>query len=241
MRMGEAFHRAIQRAEVGIPPELILAQLQDPLDSWFTSYLKFRPQDLPDQVTEVESVLSTPLQLDTDGSTFRLAAKYDLLAVEPGKRAIIMDWKTSRRRPEAHQMRQRLQSQIYPYLVVEASSALPWGPLKPEQVEMRYWFTAAPDEPIRLQYDTAQHKAVHQLLQRLIAQIVAGEGEADFAKLPDTEANRARFCAYCTYRSRCDRGIYPGDVDKVDDVVDLIQMPEADLEINLDDLPELAF
>ncbi len=32
MRLGEAFHRAVQRAEVGIPAELIAAQLEDPLD-----------------------------------------------------------------------------------------------------------------------------------------------------------------------------------------------------------------
>jgi hypothetical protein len=241
MRLGEAFHRAIQRAEVGIPSELIAAQLEDPLDSWFASYLQYRPRDLPTEVIEVESVLTTPLQVGTGGPIFRLAAKYDLLAIEPGQRAIIMDWKTSRRRPEAYNVRQRLQSQVYPYLLVEASASLPWGPLAPEQVAMRYWFTAAPDEPITLRYDAAQHATNHNLLQRLVAQIVAGESELDFPMLPDTEANRARHCAYCTYRSRCDRGIHAGGLEEVGDVEELILDPVVDLEINLADLPELAF
>jgi hypothetical protein len=98
MRLGEAFHRAVQRAEVGIPPDLIAAQLQDPLDSWFASYLEHRPRDLPAAVAEIESVLTTPFQVGSDGPTLRLAAKYDLLAIEPGQRAIIIDWKTTRRR-----------------------------------------------------------------------------------------------------------------------------------------------
>jgi CRISPR/Cas system-associated exonuclease Cas4 (RecB family) len=241
MRLGEAFHRAVQRAEIGIPPELIAAQLEDPLDSWFANYLQYRPRELPTEIATVESVLTTPFQIGVDGPIFRLAAKFDLLTIEAGKRAVIVDWKTSRRRPEAHTVRQRLQSQVYPYLVVEASAALPWGPLAPEQVEMRYWFTAAPDEPINLRYDASQHAATHQLLERLIAQIAAGEGEADFPKVPDTDANRARLCNYCAYRSRCDRGILAGDLDDVNDVEELLHDPVADLEINLDDLPELAF
>ena len=241
MRLGESFHRAVQRAEVGIPTDLIAAQLEDPLDLWFASYQQYRPRDLPTGVVEVESVLTTPFQVGNDGPTFRLAAKYDLLAIEPGKRAVIIDWKTTRRRTEPHTLRQRLQSQVYPYLVVEASAALPWGPLAPEQVEMRYWFTVAPDEPVTLRYDASQHAANHQLIERLITQILAGESEADFPKVPDTDANRNRFCAYCTYRSRCDRGILPGDLDAVADAEEMINDPDINLEINLDDVPEIAF
>jgi hypothetical protein len=244
MRLGEAFHRAIQRAEVGIPAELVAAQLDDPLDTWFASYQQHRPRDLPTALVEAEHVLTTPFQvgqLGKDGPTFRLAAKYDLLAIEPGQRAVIIDWKTTRRRTEPHQLRQRLQSQVYPYLVVEASAALPWGPLAPEQVEMRYWFTVAPDEPVVLRYDSAQHATNHQLLLRLVSQILAGEREADFPKLPDTEANRARHCAYCAYRSRCDRGIYAGDLDAINDAEDGMFDPDVNLNISLDDVPEIAF
>lgn len=241
MRLGDAFHRAVQRAEEGIPPELIAAQLSDPLDTWFGSYLEHRPRDLPTAVVEVEHVLTIPLRLGDEGPLFALTAKFDLLAVAPGERAIILDWKTSRNRTEPDQLRRRMQSQVYPYLVVEASARLPWGPLAPDQVEMRYWFTAAPDDPVTLRYSAAQHTANHQLLQRLLAQIVAGETETDFPKVPDTEANRARFCAYCAYRSRCDRGVLAGDLDQVSDAEYIVHDPDPQFEISLDEVPEIAF
>ncbi|MCC6458490.1 MAG: PD-(D/E)XK nuclease family protein [Caldilineaceae bacterium] len=241
IRLGDAFHRAVQRAETGIPAELIAAQLEDPLDAWFASYLQYRPKDIPTPVTGIESVLAIPFQVGNEGPIVRLMAKFDLLGVEPGSRAIIIDWKTTRKRTEPHYLRQRLQSQVYPYLLVEASASLPWGPIAPEQVEMRYWFTAAPDEPVRLRYDAAQHAANHQLLQRLVAQIVAGENEADFPKTPDTEANRARLCNYCAYRSRCDRGIHAGNLDDIADVDEVMRDSEIALEINLADVPEISF
>ena len=106
---------------------------------------------------------------------------------------------------------------------------------------MRYWFTAAPDEPTRLPYDAAQHAANHQLLQRIIGQILASRDIEDFPLVPDTDANRARLCAYCAYRSRCDRGIVPGNLDDLADLDDLIHDPTGDLEFSLEDIPELAF
>lgn len=239
MRLGEAFHRAIQRAEAGIPPELVAMQLEDPLDTWFAAYQQHRPRDLPESTRIIESVLTMPLQVGTDGPVYRMMAKFDLLAIEPGERAVIIDWKTSRRRTEAHFLRQKLQSQVYPYLVVEVSKTQAWGPLTPEQVEMRYWFTAAPDEPVVLRYNTQQHAANHQLFQRLLSQIVAGQSEDDFPKAPDTEAIRSRLCAYCPYRSRCDRGVTPGDLAQVNDLEEIIY--DLALEVNLEDVTEIAF
>lgn len=241
MRLGDFFHRAVQRAEIGIDPAIIAAQLEDPLDLWFTSYLRHRPTDLPTSVVEVESVLTTPFQASEGAPVFRLAAKYDLLAIEPGERAVIVDWKTTRHRTDPMRLRRRLQSQVYPYLVVEASKRLPWGPLTPEQVEMRYWFTAEPDNPVTLRYDTQQHEANHQYLHRLVGQILSSQSEADFPKIPDTDANRNRVCAYCTYRSRCDRGIFAGFIEESADVEEMFLEPETELEISLDDVQELAF
>jgi hypothetical protein len=241
MRLGDSFHRALQRAESGIEPELIAAQLEDPLDSWFASYRQHRPRDLPTSEVKVESVLTTSLQVGVAETNVRLSAKFDLLAIEPGQRAVIIDWKTTRRRTEPHYLRQRLQSQVYPFVVVEASANLPWGPLLPEQVEMRYWFTVAPDEPITLRYNAALHETNRNLLQRLIAQILAGEDEADYPPVADTEANRARLCAYCAYRSRCDRGIQAGDLDNLVDSDEMTLEADPDIEITLDDIPELAF
>jgi RecB family exonuclease len=241
MRLGEAFHRAIQRTEIGIAAEQVQAQLEAPLDAWYADYLTYRPTYLPKAVVEVEAPLSIPLTIGDGGPTVALAGKFDLLAIEPQQRAVIIDWKTTRKRTSPTTLRQRLQSQVYPYLLVEASRNLPWGPLLPSQVEMHYWFTAAPDQPVQFVYDATQHAANGQLLQRLIAQILAGRTIEDFPLVPDTDANRARLCAYCAYRSRCDRGIVAGNVDDLDDLDDLLYDPTDALDFTLEDLPELAF
>ena len=98
MRLGEAFHRAIQRTESGIPAELVKAQLEPPLDVWFADYETYRPADLPREWVESEAVLALPLTIGDAGPKVALAGKFDLLAIEPHRRGIIVDWKTNRKR-----------------------------------------------------------------------------------------------------------------------------------------------
>lgn len=246
MRMGAAFHRLVQRAEIGMDPTLIATDLEDPLDLWFTAYCEARPTDLPTTLVEAEHTLSMRLSAEEipNAPTYRLAALYDLLAVEPGERAVIVDWKTSRRRPEPTHLRQRLQTRIYPYLLVEAARDLPWGPLRPDQVEMRYWFTAAPHQPTVFRYDAAQHAENEAYVRRLIHEVATARSDEDFPRVPDTEANRRRFCRFCVYRSRCDRGDAAGDLDEQDGLIDYDVLdaatPDA-LDFTLDDVQELAF
>ncbi|WP_298982240.1 PD-(D/E)XK nuclease family protein [Caldilinea sp.] len=255
LRLGERFHRLIQRTEIGIDPTVVAAGLEPPLSTWFDAYLRHRPADLPQAFIEIERVLSATLAVQDEAPadvaapraeaqplSWRLAAKYDLIAAEPGGRVIIVDWKTAKRRPDPAALRLRWQSIVYPFVLVEASVALPWGPVRPEQVEMRYWFTAAPAQPIVLRYDAAQHEANRRRLERTLAQILAGRAEADFPKVADTPINRKRFCAFCVYRSRCNRGEKAGDLEELDDpetffAVDL----DKALEFTLADVEELAF
>jgi hypothetical protein len=244
MRLGSRFHRLVERAEIGIDPETMLAGLESPLSGWFDAYLHHRPDSLPDDNAEVERVLSIPFV--SPKGRFRLAAKYDLIACGDPKtddnRVTIVDWKTSGRRADPGNLRQRLQSIVYPYVLVEASRNLAWGPIAPEQVEMIYWFTAAPGQPIVFRYDQAQHDANHLRLQQILNAILDGQTEPDFPKVPDVEANRKRFCNYCVYRSRCNRGSAPGELDEVADAEALfIADLEIELEFSLDDIPELAF
>lgn len=260
MRLGSAFHRLVQRAEVGLETELLADGLESPLAGWFAAYLRHRPSDLPTEFVEIEHVLSIPfpqpatqdpaqppLRQSADAGTprrtqYRLAAKYDLIAAESNGRVVIVDWKTTRRRTDAATLRQRLQTIVYPYVLVEASANLPWGPLQPEQVEMRYWFTAAPEQPVVLRYDRAQHEAAHARLHHLLDEILAGASAADFPKVADTVINRKRFCNFCIYRSRCNRGVTAGDLNEVADVEELFTVDySAALEFTLDDVPELAF
>jgi len=251
MRLGSTFHLLVQRAEIGIDPDQLAAELSDPLDGWFNAYLRSRPADLPTEFVEIEHVLSIPFTTPAasppgegkrDGASYRLAAKYDLIAGEKDGRVIIIDWKTTRRRTEPGILHRRLQTMVYPYVLVEASKGLPWGPIAPEQVEMRYWFTVAPNQPVIFRYDSAQHAANHEQLQQLLAEILAGEREADFPKVPDTELNRQRYCSYCIYRSRCNRGIAAGDLEALSDTDDFFAVDvESALEFTLAEVDELAF
>ncbi len=175
-------------------------------------------------------------------SAFRLAAKFDLIAAESDGRVVIVDWKTAQRRSDPAVLRQRWQTIVYPYVLVEASTGLSWGPVRPEQVEMRYWFTAAPAQPVVFRYDAAQHDANRRRLARLLTEIAAGKTETDFPKVADTTANRRRFCAFCVYRSRCNRGDAAGDMEEIDDAESFfaVDMARA-LEFTLADVEELAF
>ncbi len=257
MRLGSTFHLLVQRAQIGLDPELLGAGLEPPLDDWFNAYLRHRPADLPNDFFEVERILSMPFGTAANSSqprngsgngvssgnpVYRLAAKYDLIAADKAGRVVIIDWKTARKRTDPSNLRQRLQTIVYPYVLVEASAKLPWGPVQPEQVEMRYWFTAAPGQPVVFRYDRAQHEANHARLHHMLEGILAGQREADFPTVSDTEINRKRFCGFCVYRSRCNRGVVAGNLDEVADAEDFFSV-DADtaLEFTLDDVTELAF
>ena len=95
MRRGQRFHRLVERTEIGLDPDKVAAQIDpadDPdLSAQFAAWLEHRPRDLPPQVREVEVLLSTALPMPTGGEAnfVRLAAQYDLIAAEPGGRAVI--------------------------------------------------------------------------------------------------------------------------------------------------------
>ncbi len=242
LRRGAQFHKLVERAEAGMSKELLSQGLDYPLDEWFESYLRHRPADLPTGNVEVERVLSVPLAVEAGRS--RLAARYDLIAVvgdDENRRVVILDWKTNQRATRRSLLQQRMQTLVYPFVLVEASAGLPWGPVAPEQVEMRYWFTASPAEPVSFHYSSDLHAANRARLNDILNDILRRERQADFHKVADTDENRRRLCSYCIYRSRCDRGIVAGSLEEFDEA----EFPDADLEdaldFTLEEVQELAF
>jgi CRISPR/Cas system-associated exonuclease Cas4 (RecB family) len=206
LRQGTAFHRLIHQHMLGISPEQLSSMVADEdLRRWWRNYMESRLIDLP-APGYPEILLSAPV------SGYRLVAKYDLVAVDAGRRAIIVDWKTSRKRSQWKWLAERLQTRVYPYLLVQAGSHLNAGQsLQPEQVEMVYWFANFPLAPERFTYDAAQYKADEAYLISLIEEI-DGLGDRDF---PLTTQERR--CRYCRYRSLCQRGIRAGLLDEVEE------------------------
>jgi CRISPR/Cas system-associated exonuclease Cas4 (RecB family) len=195
LQQGAAFHRLVHQHELGIPAaQLAAAAVDVDLLRWWRNYLESGPADLPPQRSP-EIVLSAPV------GGYRLLARYDVVAVDPGRRAVIVDWKTSRRRTARHVLQARLQTRVYPFLLVEAGAQLNDSrPLAPEQVEMVYWFADYPADPERFIYNGDRHADDEATLTGLIEEI-AGLDDESFPLTADES-----HCRYCRYRSLCRRG-----------------------------------
>ncbi len=208
-RLGTHFHRMVQRALRDLP--VAAGAVRGEAGRWFAEWRAAWDEaqsGLP-LLREIECTLSTPLPLGDGRGSVRLLARYDLLAVEPGRRAVIIDWKSSGSLPPLDRLYARVQSRLYPFILVEAGPALPWGPLLPEQVEMRYWFAAAPREPVILRYNDEQHAAQRQWLRTLLDDILSRQSEEEFPPAPGDTTTRHALCAHCIYRSRCGRDGIP--------------------------------
>lgn len=246
---GEAFHLMAQQDQIGVEPSLPTPPAPLPtreggdispplagegsgerLAAWWRNYREAGPEGLP-AVRHAEASLSAPL------GAYRLLAQYDLIAVEPGARAVIVDWKTSQRRPEARWLAARMQTRVYRYLLVRAGAALNEGrPFAPAQVEMVYWFANFPDQPERLRYDAARYQADEVYFNTLIAQIERAEGEDAFPLTGDE-----RRCRFCSYRSLCNRGVEAGEMDEAVDVEALGLTAEVSAAFDYEQAAEIAF
>lgn len=219
LQQGAAFHRLVHQHVLGLSPQRLSSMvLDEPLSRWRHNYLNSAPADLAES-RYPEVVLSAPL------SGHRLVAKYDLIAVDSGQRVAILDWKTSRKRPQRKWLAERLQTRVYPYLLVRAGSHLNEGrPFRPEQVKMVYWFANFPEDPEGFPYDAAQYEVDSDYLASLIEEIKS-LGDDNFALTA-----QKRRCRYCPYRSLCRRGTRAGAFDEAEDE----QGRDNDFEIALD-------
>jgi CRISPR/Cas system-associated exonuclease Cas4 (RecB family) len=225
LEQGVEFHLLVQRHLQGIPPDQLTPHKR-PLAEWWEAYLKSPPPNLPQGVQLPENQLSTPV------GASRLMAKLDLLVVEPGRRVVIVDWKTSRSRPERAHLAQRLQTRVYPYVVAEAGAHLFGGPLEPEQISLVYWFAQAPASPEVFEYSPAQHEDNRAYLTMLVQDIL--DRREDVWKLTDDESH----CRFCIYRSLCNRGVQAGLLDEGS----LASLDDAfDFDIDLENVDEIAF
>jgi len=210
MQQGMAFHRLAHQHALGIPEEPLSRTVTDiDLRRWWHNYLTRGPENLPSS-RHPEIVLSAPLgDYRGDSLRYRLVAKFDLIAVDVGQRAVIVDWKTSRKRSRRKWLAGRLQTKVYPYMLVRAGAHLNGEqPLAPEQVEMVYWFAEYPDEPAHFPYDTAQYEDDEAYLTSLVEQI---------ANPPYPRTTDERRCRYCRYRSLCQRGVRAGPFDEMEE------------------------
>jgi hypothetical protein len=239
--LGRRFHRLIQQHVEGLSAETLTESIGEPeLARWWQSYLaslNTTLHDLPAQ-RRAEAALSIPIaasslrgapsatkqslgqSAETASQTtlavtggYRLTAHFDLIASDDD-RAVIVDWKTEHRQPTRDQLLQRVQTRVYRYVLANAQQR------PPGTVSMIYWFAHAerPAQPIALPYDAAQHAADYRFLIDLIGEIEQRAAQAgEWDKTPNE-----RKCAYCIYRSLCDRGVHAGISDPDEEDFDLV-------------------
>jgi hypothetical protein len=236
MQRGRRFHRLVQQHQAGIDPARIEASIDegdDPLAAsdlldWWRGYLDHPIPDLPAQRL-TEYGLSIPF------AGRRLTATFDLLAIEPGVRFVIVDWKTGANPPRRAWLADRLQTRVYPYVLVEGGAGLNGAvPILPEQVSLVYWSVSAPESPQVFEYSAALHAAAGDELAALAGDL-AGRMAGEFPLTDDLKK-----CRYCIYRSLCDRGREPGAVDEYAG----LETPgpdDVDPDLDLDQVGEIEF
>ncbi|MBN1921943.1 MAG: PD-(D/E)XK nuclease family protein [Anaerolineae bacterium] len=227
---GQAFHRLVQQQLLGIP-ETRLTPVDDDLRRWWQAYLETRPADIEGR-RYIEIALAATI------ADQRLVAQYDLVVITP-QSAQIFDWKTSTHpeKPETtRRLFERMQTRVYRYLLVRAGADLNDGQsIAPEQVTMTYWFAETPEEPVHFAYNADQFAADERVLTSLITEIQMQELNS-----PWELTTQERTCAFCPYRSLCERGVEAGETQAGDEVEIELSTPGI-LDLDLDQIAEIPF
>ena len=240
--LGSTFHYLIRQHQTGLSIEQLSSIIdhsppseRELLSQWWESYLAAlrTPGELypilhSDAICTPEITLSAPL------GNYRLVAKYDLLVFDPGGQAVIIDWKTNQSRPPRRSLMEKLQTKVYPYLLVRAGMGVAGGrQIHPSQVEMLYWFANYPDQTERFLYSDEQFQADERYIYNLIDQI----RQAPNIDYPLTHDERR--CHFCVYRSLCERGIQAGQLDERLSA-DLTAV-ELDFDFDLEQIDEIEY
>ena len=221
---GQQFHRMVQQYLLGLPADKLARMASsEGLARWWENFTSNAPSfisGLDAHHIHPEITLSAPI------GQHRLLAKYDLITVKDG-RATIFDWKTYQKRPTDQNMAQRLQSRVYPALLATAGAHLNGGqPFAPDGLEMIYWYADFPPEAYKISYSTSRFKKDWGYLSKLIGEISAKQS------FPLTDDEKK--CAYCPYRSYCERGIAAGDGEALENEI-------GQLDIVLEQIQEIEF
>ena len=248
LKQGAAFHRLLQQHLLGVQVECLdQMEMDSELRQWWQNYLHAQPdpqgglpEGLAAELNGPGKLCLTEISLSVPLCNYRLVGKFDALVLsrsEAGASIKIFEWKTSHKRDSAKKLAERLQTRVYPYLLVRASECFTEGlGLHPEQVEMIYWFAGFPGRAQRYTYDQDSYRLDSLYLEGLVAEIET-RLESDFPLAPGSKT-----CRWCTYRSLCERGVRAGTLD--DDEADIeagLAGEEAETGFNFEQIGEISF
>jgi hypothetical protein len=211
-------HQYHLQGEASLDPARLTETIADAeLLDWWQTFLTRPPPRLPQAVRRPEVVLTAHL------AGHQLLAKVDLLAAEPSRRLVVVDWKAMKKRPS--------RAMLYRALAVDAGAAFFGGQAPtPKQVHMIYWFATDGGQVERFDYDASQYAADRAFLAGLIDEI---DAHRELIWPLTSDVNQCRFC---NYRSLCERGAKPGLFGELE--VDVEPEP---LEIDLEQIAEIEY
>ena len=177
LQLGTTYHRLIQQHQVGIPLEQLSRSIEDEtLQLWWRNYLNFAQELAGPSAASMVHYPEITLSADLQGHL--LIAKYDLLMIQPDQRATITDWKTSLRRPKRQWLADRIQTRLYPYMLVKTGAHLNNGkPFSPDSVQLIYWFANFPSDSELFRYDAQRYQEDERYLASLISEISLRQDE----------------------------------------------------------------
>lgn len=207
--LGTQFHQLCQQFFIGIDPETISASISDhDLEELWDSFLPYGRKLLA-YPSFSEQTLRVPIK------NHFLVAKFDLIAHTPADEFLIIDWKTSRKKPPRTILSSTMQTYLYPFIFQLAGTDLFHQPsLPPDSIKLQYWYPRISDHEEIFPYSQAKHIETSELVTNLIIEIDEKLTSGQSFQLTDDLEQ----CKLCVYRSYCERGHSPSPLTEVIDI-----------------------
>ncbi|MBU6428575.1 MAG: PD-(D/E)XK nuclease family protein, partial [Cyanobacteria bacterium REEB65] len=199
LRLGQDFHRLVQRHRLGIPvhPRGDLAVL----------WQAFMASPYAQGGGLAEQVLQFSLPGATDSPVWFLV-RFDEVRQEGDGSWTILDWKTGRRTPHAddrggdRDLEQSWQTRLYRFALTTAGATLNGGaPIPPERIKLVYYFVRT-GETLSLPYDATRYEADRQVLLEIARTAKVSLAEARWPARPES-------CRSCPFDSFCNVSLPP--------------------------------
>jgi len=226
--LGTRFHQIAHQFFLGIPDEMIRSTITEPeLLEMFDAFSEFSHEFLLEKHFS-EQLLHLPFQ------NFRLIAKYDLI-VQTEDKFTIIDWKTSPKKPPLSVMSGRVQSNLYPYIFSHSGKDIfSVQNINPDKIQFMYWYPLCSEPELILSCSKEKLDSYETELTDQLSKITEYQEIHEIFPLTTDQ----RQCAFCVYRSLCERGDTIGNLT---DDFDLELDDFSEFILDIDQISELEF
>jgi CRISPR/Cas system-associated exonuclease Cas4 (RecB family) len=211
--LGQKFHQMLRQYFLGISQDRITQLINnDKLRIWWNRFLNLQSEKTQMEFIWLEQGQNFPeVSITAFLEKFPAIAKYDLISILHSEKIFIVDWKTSLKLPSHSFLMERMQTKLYPFLLVEAGTFINQGiSIDPDAVEMIYWYANFPKLIQRFEYSRQQHQLNERYLKKLIDEI-SHKQENEFEL-----TTHVYTCRNCTYRSLCERGSHMSNLSHLE-------------------------